>query len=189
VVTVSNRIILNQVKDETMINIGLIGFGNVGTGVIEIFQKNQQLLKQRTKLDINIVAIADHHLDNVKKLAPGIKCTNDALEIINDPNIHIVIEAIGGEHPAYEFICAALKNKKYVVTSNKEVISKHKKEFFKLAQENGVDIFFEAAVGGGVPLIRTLKMGLSANQIEAIYGILNGTTNYILTKIEEEIGH
>ena len=135
---------------------------------------------------VNIKTICVRNVDKYKGLADGVTFTTDVNDILNDPDIDIVVEVIGGETPAYDFIINALKHKKYVVTANKELIAKHKKTFFELAKENDVDIFFEASVGGGIPIIKSFKVGYSANQIESVYGILNGTTNFILTKLFEE---
>ena len=169
-----------------MLQIGLIGFGNVGQGVADIIHNNQTLLQDRTGQTINIKYIG---VRNTEKYAHhdigSAKLTTDIDQIINDPEIQIIVEVVGGEYPMYDYICQALKNKKYVVTANKEVMAKHKNEFFKLAKENNVDIYFEAAVAGGIPIIRSLKVGFAANKIESLYGILNGTTNYILTKIQQ----
>ncbi|MFC1753780.1 homoserine dehydrogenase [Thermoproteota archaeon] len=170
-----------------MLTIGLLGLGTVGSGVLEILTKNHDILKHRTGKILRVKTILDK--DKTKKgmaHAAGAELTQNIDDILNDPEIAIVIEAMGGEHPAYEYICKALEKGKYVVTSNKEVVAKHKMTFFKLAKKHDTDIFFEATVCGGVPLIRTLKIGLAANQTESLYGILNGTTNYILTRIERE---
>lgn len=168
-----------------MINIGLIGFGNVGQGVFNILKDNATLIESRVENKISIKSVAVRDPKKYAHEFPELSFTTDTNAIINDPSISIIVEVMGGEHPAFEIICAALKNKKYVVTANKEVISKHKTTFFKLAKENNVDIFYEAAVGGGIPIIRSLKIGFAANRIDSLFGILNGTTNYILTKIEE----
>ncbi len=169
-----------------MLNIGLIGFGNVGKGVYDILLKNADLIEKRVGTPIHIKKIGVRNPENYKKNAINFSLfTSDIDSILNDPSIKIIVEVMGGEHPAFDFICKALKNGKYVVTANKEVLSKHKNTFFKLAKENHVDIFFEGAVGGGIPIIRSLKVGFAANRIDRLYGILNGTTNYILTKIEE----
>jgi len=170
-----------------MINVGLLGCGNVGEAVVDILTKNEDVLQQRLGCSLKIKACAVrspekyHHITPIKDVL-----TTDVSTILNDPDISIIVEVMGGEYPAYDYICEALKNKKYVVTANKEVVSKHKDTFFRLAKENNVDIFYEAAVGGGIPIIRSLKVGFAANKIKSLYGILNGTTNYILTKIEEE---
>ena len=169
------------------VNIGLLGLGNVGTGVLNILTHNADLLCRRTgkKLMVRKILVKDLSKQRGLKM-PGIHLTDRADDILDDADIHIVVEAMGGEFPAYDYIKKALKNKKFVVTANKEVVSKHKKEFFELAKKNKVDIYFEASVGGGIPLIRSLKVGYAANKIQTLYGILNGTSNYILTQIEEK---
>lgn len=170
-----------------MIKVGLLGCGNVGQAVLDILSKNADLLHERLGCQLDVARIAVRTIrDTPPFQAIKHKLTTDVSAILNDPEISIVIEVMGGEHPAFDYICTALKNKKYVVTANKEVVSKHKETFFKLAKENNVDIFFEAAVGGGIPIIKSLKVGYAANKIESLFGILNGTTNYILTKIEDE---
>ncbi len=169
-----------------MINVALIGFGNVGQGVYNILTQNIELLTQRVGQPIQISKIAVRSPKKYQDLVPQSLLTTDIDAILMDPNIDIIVEVMGGDTPAFDYICTALKNKKYVVTANKEVVSKHKKIFFSLCKENGVDIYFEASVGGGIPIIRSLKVGLAANRIEHIAGILNGTTNYMLTKIETE---
>ncbi len=170
-----------------MINIGLIGFGNVGQSVYDIFKQNGRLISERIGQPINIKKIAVRSIEKYTPLVDQADIlTTNVDDILSDPDIDIVVEVIGGDSPAYDYISSALKQKKYVVTANKEVISKHKRTFFTLAKEHGVDIYFEAAVGGGIPIIRSLKVGFAANKINSFYGIVNGTTNYILTKIEEE---
>lgn len=170
-----------------MIKLGLLGLGNVGQGVVDILSENDAHIETRINDKIQIKSIAVRNPDKYKDISIGdATLTTDVDSILNDPEIAIVVELMGGEFPAYDYICKALKKGKYVVTANKEVVSKHKETFFKLAKENHVDIYFEAAVGGGIPIIRSLKVGLAANRIESIFGILNGTTNYILSKIEDE---
>ena len=170
-----------------MIEIGLIGFGNVGQDIYRILNENGSLISKRIGRPLIIKRIAVRSPEKYSDLItdPSL-LTTDVNDILNDPNISIVVEVIGGEIPALDYITTALTNKKHVVTANKEVISKHKKHFFKMAHTNGVDICFEAAVGGGIPIIRALKVGFAANKIKAFYGIINGTTNYILTKIKDE---
>jgi homoserine dehydrogenase len=170
-----------------MIKLGLLGLGNVGQGVVDILSENDAHIEARVGDQIQVKSIAVRNIDKYKNVNIGnATLSTDVNTILNDPEISIVVELMGGEYPAYDYICQALKNGKYVVTANKEVVSKHKETFFKLAKENNVDIYFEAAVGGGIPIIRSLKVGLAANRIESIFGILNGTTNYILSKIEDE---
>lgn len=168
------------------IKLGLIGFGNVGQGVASIVDTNESMITKRVGKNVEIKTICVRNIDKYKSIAKNIPLTTNVDDILNDPEIDIVVEVIGGETPAYDYIKRALEAKKYVVTANKELIAKHKQVFFKLAKENNVDIFFEASVGGGIPIIKTFKVGFSANQIESVYGILNGTTNFILTKLFEE---
>ena len=168
------------------IQVGLIGFGNVGQGVASIIDTNRKMITKRVGQDVIIKTICVRNIEKYKDLVQDIALTDNVDEVLDDPNIDIVVEVIGGEQPAYDYITRALENKKYVVTANKELIAKHKQHFFKLAKENDVDIFFEASVGGGIPIIKSFKVGYSANQIESVYGILNGTTNFILTKVFEE---
>lgn len=170
------------------IRIGLLGLGNVGSGVYSILTQNATDIFARTGKHVRIVSILvrDLHKPRAISLDPQIKLTTQAEDIIHDPSIHIVIETLGGEQPAFNLISQAIQAKKYVVTANKELIAKHRASLTRLARDHGVDIYYEASVGGGIPIIQTLKVGLSANRIESIYGILNGTTNYILTQIEEE---
>lgn len=169
------------------INIGLLGFGVVGSGVVKIFQKNKNIIEQRTGVEICLKRIADIDLKKKRdvKVDKNI-LTTDPMNVINDPQIKIIIEAMGGTHPARELILKAINNGKHIVTSNKEVIAKHGREIFKAAKNKGVDVFIEATVGGGIPVIRSLKVGLSANKIEEVCGIVNGTTNYILSSMSKE---
>ena len=168
------------------IKCGLIGFGNVGQGVASIIDTNSEMISNRVGQDVEIKMICVRDVNKYSTVARGIPLTSNVDDILNDAEIDIVVEVIGGEQPAYEYITRALQNKKYVVTANKELIAKHKQHFFRLAKDHGVDIFFEASVGGGIPIIKSFKVGYSANQIESVYGILNGTTNFILTKLFED---
>jgi homoserine dehydrogenase len=169
------------------IKIGLLGLGNVGAGVAQILDENRQIIRRRTGKDIQIKTVVVRDLSKERPVElKGVQVTTDAMSVINDPEIQVIVEVMGGEYPAFDYICAALRLGKYVVTANKEVVSKHKKTFFDLARTHTSDLYYEASVGGGIPLIRTLKVGLAANKIEALYGIVNGTTNYILTKVSEE---
>lgn len=170
-----------------MINIGIIGFGTVGTGTAKILLKNRSLLKDRTGIDINLRRIADIDIkrDRGIKLPKGI-LTTDADEVIKDPDIHIIVELIGGTTIAREIILKAIKNGKHVVTANKALLATYGNEIFGNAQKANVEIGFEASVAGGIPIIKVVREGLVANRIKAVYGIINGTTNYILTKMTEE---
>ena len=170
-----------------MINVGIIGFGTVGTGTAKILLKNRDLLKDRTGIDINLRRIADIDIkrDRGIKLPKGILTTN-ADEIIKDPDIHIIVELIGGTTIAREIILRAIKNGKHVVTANKALLATYGNEIFRNARKAKVEIGFEASVAGGIPIIKVVREGLVANKIKAVYGIINGTTNYILSKMTEE---
>lgn len=169
------------------ISIGIIGFGTVGTGTAKILFENSNIIKKRTGIDFVLKRIADLDIkrDRGIKLPEGI-LTTDASAIINDPDIDIVVELIGGIHPAKDFILQAIKNKKHVVTANKALLATGGNEIFAEAEKNGVEIGFEASVAGGIPIIKVLREGLVANNIIAVYGIINGTSNYILTKMTDE---
>lgn len=169
------------------VNIGILGLGTVGTGVAKILLTQQELLKTRSSLTFKLKSIADINWAVKRDLnLDGIQCLTDADQIIADPEIDIVVETIGGYEPAFSYICRALRNRKHVVTANKALIATRGRELFKIAKENGVDLLFEASVGGGIPIIKGLREGLIANKFESIYGILNGTSNYILTRMHQE---
>ncbi len=169
------------------IKVGLIGFGTVGAGVGKILQKNSMLIEKRigAKLVLKKVADIDLKTNRGVKLKPGI-LTRKAEDVVKDPEIDIVVELVGGIEPAKTYILKAIRNKKHVVTANKALLALHGDEIFKEANRFGVDVNFEASVGGGIPLIRSIKEGLVANRIQSIFGILNGTSNYILSKMTDE---
>jgi homoserine dehydrogenase len=169
------------------IKVGLIGFGTIGSGVVKVLQTNAALIEKRMGARLVLKRIADIDItsDRKVKLRPGI-LTKKAEEILRDPEIDIVTELIGGIEPARTFILRAIQNRKHVVTANKALIALHGDEIFKAAHRFGVDVGFEASVGGGIPLIRSIKEGLVANRIHSIFGILNGTSNYILSKMTDE---
>lgn len=169
------------------IKVGLIGLGTVGTGVAKILLEQGGLLRRRLGVGLKLARIADLDLkrDRGIRLAKGI-LTRNTRQVIEDPQIEIVVELIGGIHPAKELILSAIAKGKHVVTANKALLAAHGEEIFEAVHRYGVDIGFEGSVGGGIPIIRVLREGLSANRIESIYGIINGTSNYILTKMTEE---
>lgn len=169
------------------IGVGIIGFGTVGAGVADILQRNHALLMARTGIDIALVRIADLDIttDRGVKVDPAIMRT-DAFEVIADPEVDIVVELIGGTGIARKVVLAAIEAGKAVVTANKKLLAECGAEVFGLAAERGVDIYFGASVGGGIPVIRVLREGLVGNAVRHIYGILNGTCNYILTRMENE---
>jgi homoserine dehydrogenase len=169
------------------VTIGIIGFGTVGTGTAKILLQNSDLIERRTGISFILKRIADLDIkrDRGINVPEGILTTN-AHDIINDPEIDIVVELIGGIKPAKDFLIEAIKNKKHVVTANKALIATEGNEIFSEAERKGVEIGFEASVAGGIPIIKVLKEGLVANNILSIYGIINGTSNYILTKMTDE---
>ena len=168
-------------------NIGIIGLGNIGLEVYKNIKKNSSDIKKKTGFKLNILKVSAKNLRKKR----GIKIPNkllekNYLEIIKNPKINIVVELIGGaDGIAKKVVFDSIKNKKHVVTANKALIAKHGDQLSILAEKNGVNLLFEAAVGGGIPIIRSIKQGLIANKLHHIYGILNGTTNYILTEMEK----
>ncbi|MCI0525691.1 MAG: homoserine dehydrogenase [Acidobacteria bacterium] len=156
--------------------IGIFGLGTVGTGVVTLLGDNPQF-------EIRAIAVRDRAKPRDIDLSQY-EVTGDPFKLADDPKIEILVEVAGGVDPAYEVIKRAITNGKHIVTANKELIAKHGPEIFELANRSNVTIFFEAAVGGGIPLISTLQRGLQANRISRVAGIVNGTTNYILTKME-----
>jgi homoserine dehydrogenase len=170
-----------------MINVGVIGFGTVGTGTVRILLNNRDLLKERSGISINLRRIADVDVkrDRGIKLPKGV-LTSDAGALISDPEIKIVVELIGGTTIAKDLVLRAIRNGKHVVTANKALLATHGAEIFTAAEKANVGIGFEAAVAGGIPIIKVIREGLVANRIKAVYGIINGTTNYILTKMTDE---
>jgi homoserine dehydrogenase len=171
------------------ISIGLIGFGTVGSGVVKIFQQNRDILEARVGLPVRLKRIADMDIvsDRGVQVDPGL-LTTDAREILEDPDISIVVESIGGYEPAKSFILEAFRKGKHVVTANKALLAEHGQEIFRAAHEARVDIAFEAAVAGGIPILRSLREGLVANRFEKVLAILNGTCNFILTAMSENPG-
>lgn len=169
------------------IGVGILGFGTVGAGVADGLIKNRAVMSERTGIDIVLRKIADLDIttDRGIKVDQSILCT-DAFSVINDPEIDVVVELIGGCGIAKKLVLAALEAGKPVVTANKKLLAEFGTEIFDVAKKNNTDIFFGASVGGGIPVIRALRDGLAGNNIETIYGILNGTCNYILTRMEKE---
>ena len=169
------------------IGVGLIGFGTVGAGVADGLQRNRKVMAQRLGMDVVLRKIADVDITTDRGVAvdPSV-LTTDAMAVIRDPEIQIVVELIGGTGIAKDFVLAALNAGKSVVTANKKLLAEYGEEIFGAAERNGVDIYFGASVGGGIPIIRVLREGLAGNEIQSIHGILNGTCNYILTRMENE---
>jgi homoserine dehydrogenase len=170
-----------------VINIGIIGFGTVGSGCARILLENSAQLKGRTGLDIRIKRVADLDITRDRGLRlPEGALTTDAGSVLNDPEIDIVAELMGGIHPAREFVLQAIRNGKHVVTANKALLATEGGDIFGEAAANGVEVGFEASVAGGIPIIKAVREGLVGNRILTIFGIINGTSNYILTKMTEE---
>ncbi len=169
-----------------VINVGLLGFGTIGTGVVKVFQHNADLLKQRLGASVNLVKIADLDIttDRGVEIEEGI-LTTDVEEVISHPDIDIVIELIGGYEPAKRFLLQAIANGKHVVTANKALMAVHGQEIIDAAAKAGVAVMYEAAVGGGIPVISPIKESLCANRFSSVLGILNGTCNYILSKMTD----
>jgi homoserine dehydrogenase len=173
------------VKNEGL-GVGLIGFGTIGTGVATVLQRNADVITARLGFPLRLVRIAD--LDTTRDRGvdlAGVVFDADANALIDDPTVHLVVELIGGTDAARRLILRALERGKPVVTANKALLALHGKEIFEAARRGGADIAFEASVGGGIPILRSLREGLAANRIESVHGIINGTTNYVLTEMEK----
>ena len=173
--------------DPKKIKIGLLGFGTVGQGVWKVLEAKKAKFLEHFGLEIEIQRIFVRNPHKKREIAPPAhSLTMNADDILNDPNIDIVCELMGGVELAKELTLKALVNKKPIITANKAVICEHGKEIFRIANEHETPIFFEASVAGGIPIIKVLREGLAANSFPSIYGILNGTSNYILTRMERE---
>jgi len=169
------------------IHVGLLGIGTVGGGTWTVLSRNQEEITRRAGRGIVITKVADKDLERAKKITGGkVAVTADANEVVTDPDIDIVIELIGGYTFAKDMVLKAIANGKHVVTANKALLATHGNEIFAAAQKKGVMVAFEAAVAGGVPIIKALREGLSANRIEWIAGIINGTSNFILSEMRDK---
>ena len=169
------------------IGVGILGFGTVGAGVADGLLRHREVMAKRLGVDIALLRVADLDVTTDRGVAvPKELLTTDAASVIADPAVRIVVETIGGTGIAKKLVLDALAAKKCVVTANKKLLAEYGREIFDAAAANGVDIYFGAAVGGGIPIIRVLREGLAGNEIESIHGILNGTCNYILTRMENE---
>ena len=170
-----------------VMNVGLLGIGTVGGGTFNVLNRNAQEITRRTGRPIQITHVADRNVEAARLVVNGAaKVTDDAFAVVNDPNIDVVVELIGGYTIAKELVLKAIANKKHIVTANKALIALHGNEIFAAAQANNVIVAFEAAVAGGIPIIKALREGLGANRIEWVAGIINGTTNFILTEMREK---
>jgi homoserine dehydrogenase len=169
------------------INVGLIGIGTVGGGTYAVLERNQEEITRRAGRGIIIRMIADRDLEKARQIGgEGVTVTADANEVVSNPDIDIVVELIGGYTVAKELILKAIENGKHVITANKALLASHGTEIFAAAQKKGVMVAFEAAVAGGIPIIKALREGLTANRIEWIAGIINGTSNFILSEMRDK---
>ena len=169
------------------INVGLLGIGTVGGGTFAVLQRNAEEIARRAGRPIRITVVADKNLELANKVTQGAcRVTDDAFSVVTDPEVDIVVELIGGYGVARELVLKAIASGKHVVTANKALLATHGNEIFKAAQDKGVMVAFEAAVAGGVPIIKAVREGLAANRIEWIAGIINGTTNFILSEMRDK---
>ena len=167
-----------------MVNIAVLGYGTVGSGVVEVINTNHDIVNKRAGQEINVKRVLDLRTfpgDPVENIL-----THDFEDILNDDEISVVVEVMGGVEPAYTFVKKCLLAGKSVATSNKELVAVHGPELLKIAREGNINFFFEASAGGGIPVIRPLNTSITADDVTEITGILNGTTNYILTKMDKE---
>ena len=167
-----------------MISIAVFGYGTVGSGVVEVIEKNREVIDKRAGEEIRVKYILD--LRDFPGDPYADRVVHDVNVILQDPEVSIICETMGGNEPAFTYSMQALKAGKSVCTSNKELVANHGAELIRTAKENSCNYLFEASVGGGIPIIRPLNAALTAERIELINGILNGTTNYILTRMAEE---
>ena len=169
------------------IRVGLIGFGTIGAGVAKILKNNQEVIEKRLGASVSLVKIADLDIktDRGIDIEEGV-LTTSVEEVIDNPDIDIVVELIGGYEPARTFLLNAINNKKHVVTANKALLAKHGDELFELIEEKGLALGFEASIGGAIPIIRSIRESFVANRIQILEGIVNGTANYILSKMSDE---
>jgi homoserine dehydrogenase len=167
------------------IRIGIIGFGTVGSGLAQTLYEQRERLQQKMGADVILSRVADINATSLPEQFSSVALTKDANDLFNDPEIDIVVELIGGMEPARTFMLEAISKGKHVVTANKALLSVHGKEIFDAAARNNVEVGFEASVGGGIPIIKSMKEGLVANKINSIRGIMNGTANYILSQMTD----
>ena len=169
------------------LNVGLVGLGTVGGGTYTVLARNGDEMARRTGVTVKVTHVADRNLARANELTKGaVAITDDAFALVANPDVEVVVELIGGTTIAKEVVLKAIENHKHVVTANKALIAMHGNEIFSAAQKAGVMVAYEAAVAGGIPIIKALREGLGANRIEWVAGIINGTTNFILTEMREK---
>jgi homoserine dehydrogenase len=172
--------------EEKLVGIGLVGFGTVGTGVVKVLQRNADVIEQRLGFPLRLVRIADIDTTTDRGVdVSHVRFDSDSDGLIDDPGVDIVVELVGGYDFARKLILRAIDSGKHVATANKALLALHGKEIFDAAARQSVEVAFEASVGGGIPILRSLREGLNANRIESVHGIMNGTTNYVLTEMEK----
>lgn len=167
------------------VKLGLLGYGTVGQGVLSLLSQNKKEWKNKTGSDVEVISIAKRQWAGIEKPV-GVDCLTDPMAVVNHPDVDVVLELIGGETLAFDLVMTAIANGKHVVTANKALIAAKGREIFKAAADKGVQVAFEASVAGGIPIIKSLKEGLIANEIQSVAGIINGTSNYILTAMRDE---
>ncbi|WP_414627857.1 homoserine dehydrogenase, partial [Limosilactobacillus coleohominis] len=165
------------------IEVGLLGLGTVGSGVLQMIKNNEDKVANVTGSTLEVKKVLVKHPEHHRDVQQTVKLTTEINDIVNDPDLQIVVELIGGIHPAKEYIEEALRNHKNVVTANKDLIATYGPELVKLAHDNHCDLMYEASVAGGIPILRTITNSFSADKITEVKGIVNGTTNYILTQM------
>ncbi len=168
------------------VKVGLLGLGTVGGGVTRVLARNAEEISRRAGREIAITHAAARNLDTTTANTGGMKLTGEALEVVDDPEVSIIVELMGGYEPARSLVLRALANGKHVVTANKALIARHGNEIFAAARANGVMVGFEAAVAGGIPIIKAIREGLAGNRIEWVAGIINGTGNFIMTEMRDK---
>lgn len=175
----------SEVTQLAPVKVGVLGLGTVGGGAITVLRRNAREISRRAGRDIQVVSAAARDISKPRDCdLSDIRLTTDPFEVVNDPEVEVVLELIGGEDLAKQLVLQAIENGKHVVTANKALIALHGNEIFAVAQAKGVDIAFEAAVAGGIPIIKAIREGLSGNRIESLAGIINGTGNFILTQMQ-----
>lgn len=170
-----------------VLSVGILGLGTVGGGTYTVLTRNAAEITRRSGVEIRVIQVADRNIAHAKAMVSSdIEVTDDAFAVVNNPNVDVVVELIGGYTLSKDLVLQAIANKKHVVTANKALIALHGNEIFAAAKANNVMVAFEAAVAGGIPIIKALREGLAANKIEWVAGIINGTTNFILTEMREK---
>jgi homoserine dehydrogenase len=169
------------------IQVGLLGIGTVGAGTFNVLKRNQEDIRRRAGRGIEVTMVAARNTERARTVTgDGVQVVSDPFAVVNHPDIDIVVELIGGYELSRELVLQAIANGKHVVTANKALVALHGNEIFAAAQEKGVIVAFEAAVAGGIPIIKALREGLTANRIESVAGIINGTTNFILSEMRDK---